>query len=71
MTKAANSHDKPSPSDDATHAPVDKGHKSKIEKEDKEYHADQPKNENIAKKHENDEQPVTPIKKWAPPNPPR
>ena len=63
MTKAANSPDKPSPSDDATNPPVDNGKKSKVQKEDREYHADEPKNENIAKKHENEEQPVNPIKK--------
>ena len=63
MTKAANSHDKPSPADTPTHRSPDNGHKSVVKEEDKEYHADQPKNENIAKKHENDEQPVNPVKK--------
>ena len=64
--KNANSHDKPSPSDDATTPAVDNGNKSKIRKADKEYHANEPKNENIAQRHENEEQPVYPVQ-----NPPR
>jgi hypothetical protein len=54
MTKPVNAIDKPS----STDKPVDKGGKSKVRKEDKEYKADEPKQENIAKKHERDEQPV-------------
>ena len=63
MKKDANNQDKPSPSDTPTDRPADNGKKSKIEKEDKEYNADEPKNKDIAKKHENEEQPVNPIKK--------
>lgn len=63
MKKDANDHDKPSPSDTPTHRPHDNGHKSVVKKEDKEYHADEPENENIAKRHENEEQPVDPVKK--------
>jgi hypothetical protein len=58
MTKPVNPIDKPS----ATDKPVDNGGKSKIKKSDKEYDADQPGQENIAKKHEEDEQPVQPVK---------
>lgn len=61
--KSANSKDKPSPADTPTKRPTDNGHKSVVKKEDKEYHADEPKNENVAKKHENEEQPVNPVKK--------
>ena len=60
MKKDANDHDKPSPADTPTDRPNDNGHKSVVKKEDKEYHADEPKNENIAKRHENEEQPVNP-----------
>jgi hypothetical protein len=60
--KDANSKDKPSPSDTPTERPNDNGKKSKVRHEDKEYHADEPDNENIAKRYENDEQPVNPIK---------
>jgi hypothetical protein len=62
MTKPANSHNKPSPSDTPTHRPHDKGNKSIKKPEDEIYHADQPHGGNIAKKHEKDEQPVEPIK---------
>ena len=58
MTKPVNAIDKPS----STHKPVDKGGKSKVRKEDKEYKSDQPKQENIAKRHEREEQPVQPVK---------
>lgn len=61
--KNANSHDKPSPADTPTKRPMDNGHKSVVKKEDKQYHADERKNDNIAKKHENDEQPVHTIKR--------
>jgi hypothetical protein len=59
MTKPVNAIDKPS----STDKPVDKGGKSKVKKEDKQYKANQPKQENIAKRHEKEEQPVEPIKK--------
>ena len=62
MTTPANNHDKPSPADTPTDRPADNGHKSVVEKEDKKYHADEPQQENIAKRYENEEQPVTPIK---------
>lgn len=62
MNKDANSHDKPSPSDTPTDRPNDIGHKSIVKTEDKEYHADEPHKENIAKRYENEEQPVNPIK---------
>jgi hypothetical protein len=60
MTKPANSPDKPSPSDNATHPSQDNGHKSVVKKEDKQYKADQPHGGDIAKKHEKEEQPVGP-----------
>ena len=60
MKKDANDHDKPSPSDTPSKRPNDNGHKSIVKKEDKEYHADEPKKENIAKRRENEEQPVNP-----------
>ena len=59
MTKPVNAIDKPSP----THKSVDKGGKSKISKEDREYHADKPHGGDIAKKHEKEEHPVESIKK--------
>lgn len=62
MTKPANNHDKPSPSDTPTDRPEDTGHKSVVRSEDKEYNADQPHGGNIAKKHEKEEQPVSPVK---------
>jgi hypothetical protein len=62
MTKPANSPDKPSPSDTPTKSPRDNGGKSKIRKEDKQYHSDNPHSGDIAKKHEKEEQPVEPIK---------
>jgi len=61
MTEPANSPDKPSPSDTPTHRPDDNGHKSVVKKEDKTYHADEPEQENIAKRYENEEQPVKPV----------
>jgi hypothetical protein len=66
MTKPANDHNKPSPSDTPTERPADNGHKSVVKKEDKQYHADEPEQENVAKYYENSEQPVTPVK-----NPPK
>jgi hypothetical protein len=60
MTKPANSHDKPSPSDTSTHRPNDNGHKSVVHKSDKQYSADEPHGGDIAKKHEKEEQPVNP-----------
>ncbi|MEO6148990.1 MAG: hypothetical protein ABIN95_02950 [Mucilaginibacter sp.] len=62
MTKPANSSDKPSPSDTPTQRPADNGGESKVRKEDRQYHADEPENENIAGRHENEEQPVQTIK---------
>lgn len=61
--KNANSHNKPSPSDTPSAKPVDTGKKSKIRKEDKEYHANEPHKGNIANRHENEEQPVYPVKR--------
>jgi hypothetical protein len=58
MTKPANSKDKPSPADTPTHRPHDDGGKSKVRKSDREYHLDQPHGGDIAKRHENEEQPV-------------
>ena len=62
MTKPANSTDKPSPADTPTERPNDNGHKSVVKNSDKQYEGDQPHGGDIAKKHENDEQPVSPIK---------
>ena len=62
MTTPANSPNKPSPSDTPTKPSHDNGGKSKVRKEDKQYHADKPHGGNIAKKHEKEEQPVDPIK---------
>ncbi len=62
MTKPANSTDKPSPSDTPTHRPHDNGGKSKVRDSDKIYHANKPHGGNIAKKHEKEEQPISPIK---------
>jgi hypothetical protein len=62
MTKPANSTDKASPSDTPTDRPNDNGHKAKVRSEDKQYDADQPHGGDIATKHQNDEQPVNPIK---------
>ncbi|MBD1392759.1 hypothetical protein [Mucilaginibacter glaciei] len=66
MITPANDHDKPSPSDTPTERPADNGHKSITKREDNQYHADEPEQENIAKKYEQDEQPVNPVK-----NPPK
>lgn len=63
MTKPANSSNKPSPADTPSKRPADNGHKSVVKKQDKQYHADESHQENIAKKHENEEQPVSPIKR--------
>jgi hypothetical protein len=63
MTKPANSSNKPSPADTPTKRPNDNGGKSKVRKEDKQYHANNPHGGDIAKKHEKEEQPVYPIKK--------
>jgi len=62
MTKPANDHDKPSPSDTPTDRPNDEGHESVVRKEDEQYHADEPQQENVAKYYENREQPVQPVK---------
>lgn len=62
MKNAANSSDKPSPSDTPTHRPYDAGGKSKVRSVDEQYHADQPHGGDISKKHEREEQPVDPVK---------
>ncbi|TWR26494.1 hypothetical protein FPZ43_15150 [Mucilaginibacter pallidiroseus] len=62
MTKPANDQDKPSPSDTPTERPADDGHKAVIEKEDRQYNADEPEQENIAKRTETQEQPINPVK---------
>ncbi|MET3981687.1 hypothetical protein ABIB62_004296 [Mucilaginibacter sp. UYP25] len=62
MTTPANDHDKPSPSDTPTERPADNGHKSVVKNEDKQYNADEPAQENVAKKYEKEEQPVNPVK---------
>ncbi len=63
MTKPANSKDKASPADTPTKRAADNGHKSVVKKADKQYTADEPHGGDIAKKHENEEQPVGPGKK--------
>ncbi|NCD71602.1 hypothetical protein [Mucilaginibacter agri] len=62
MTKPANDPHKPSPSDTPTDRPNDNGHKSVVEKEDKEYHEKNANFGNVDKKRRNDEAPVNPIK---------
>jgi hypothetical protein len=66
MTKPANSKDKASPSDTPTHRPNDHGNETVVHSEDKDYNAEEPHGDNIAKKRENEEQPVSPVKN--PPN---
>jgi hypothetical protein len=61
MTNPANSPDKPSPADTPTERPEDNGGKSKVEKSDRKYHKDEPEQENIAKRYQNEEQPVQPV----------
>jgi len=63
MTKPANSSNKPSPADTPTKRPNDNGEKSKVRKSDRKYDADEPHGGQIAKKHEQEEQPVQPVKK--------
>jgi hypothetical protein len=63
MTKPANSKNKPSPTDTPTDRPADNGGKSKVRSTDKQYDADKPHGGDIAKKHEQEEQPVGPGKK--------
>lgn len=63
MTKPANQSNKPSPADTPTKRPADDGGKSKVRKQDKVYRAEEHPQENIAKKHEQEEQPVNPIKR--------
>ena len=60
MTTPANSKDKPSPADTPTQRPDDNGGKS-IVGYDKTY-TDRKLRKNIAGQHENEEQPVHPIK---------
>lgn len=62
MPKPANQ-SKPSPSDTPTKRPADQGGKSKVRHSDRTYHADEHPQDNIAKKHEQDEQPVNSISK--------
>ena len=62
MTKPANSTNKPSPSDTPTHRPDDQGNKAKRHQSDSRYYADEPHGGDIAKKHEKEEQPVSPVK---------
>ena len=62
MTTPANDRDKPSPSDTPTKRPADEGHESVVKKEDKQYHSDEPQQQNVAKKHEKEEQPVNSVK---------
>jgi len=65
MTKPANSTDKPSPSDTPTHRPDDNGGKAVVGSDD-DYTAHKLERNNIAQKHELEEQPVEPVK-----NPPK
>jgi hypothetical protein len=58
MTKPANSKDKPSPADTPTDRPHDNGGKASRKGEDKIYKANNPHGGNIAKRWENEEQPV-------------
>lgn len=62
MTKPANSPNKPSPADTPTKRPADEGGKSKVRHIDRVYREEEYPQENIAKKHEQDEQPVNPVK---------
>jgi hypothetical protein len=62
MTEPANSSNKPSPSDTPTERPDDNGNKVIKRHEDEEYHGDDADFGNVAKKHEQDEEPVNPIK---------
>lgn len=66
MTTPANSKNKPSPADTPTHRPNDNGYKSIVRNEDKEDYGKTPRSKSIAKQHEQEEQPVNPIK-----NPPK
>ena len=66
MIKPANSRHKPSPSDTPSHRPHDEGDKAVRHQSDTHYHADKPHGGDIAKKHEKEEQPVSPVK-----NPPK
>ncbi len=68
MTDPANSPDKPSPSDTPTERPDDNGGKSLLRPEDKEYHDDEADFGDIAKRYEEEEEPVNPI--TTPPNEP-
>ncbi len=61
MTKPANSKDKPSPADTPTSRPNDNGGKA-IVGNDENYTKHKLEKNNIAQKHEKEEQPVEPIK---------
>ena len=63
MTKPANSPDKPSPTDTPTKRSPDNGGNSKVRKSDRDYDAHEPHGGQIAKKHEEEEQPVHPVKR--------
>jgi hypothetical protein len=63
IMKNANAHNKPSPADTTTKKPLDNGHKSVVQKQDKVYHAREPHGGDIAKKHENEEQPMYSVNK--------
>jgi hypothetical protein len=58
MTQPANSKDKPSPADTPTRRPHDNGGKARKKVEDTRYKANNPHGGDIAKKHEQEEQPV-------------
>jgi len=62
MTKAVIPNKKSTSIDKPRRNPHDAGGKSKIKKADLEYHANQPHGGDIAKKHEQEEQPVHSVK---------
>jgi len=62
MTEPANSSNKPSPSDTPTERPNDNGGEVVKRKEDKDYNEDDADFGDVAKSHEQSEEPVNPIK---------
>lgn len=58
MTKPVNAIDKPS----STKKAVDNGGKAKVKRADREYKENEPHSGEIARKHENEEQPVHSVK---------
>jgi len=62
MTTPANSHNKPSPSDTPTERPDDNGGEAVKRKEDEDYNKEDADFGNIAQQHEQEEEPVNPIK---------